>query len=49
MPCRAVSTRFKGAVITISHNQAFVESLCNEYWIVENGQVTKTDCPKYDH
>mmetsp|Transcript_24112 Transcript_24112/g.29214 ORF Transcript_24112/g.29214 Transcript_24112/m.29214 type:complete len:1292 (+) Transcript_24112:140-4015(+) len=30
---------FKGGVVTISHNEAFVEQLCNEKWKVEGGTV----------
>jgi len=40
--------KFRGAVITISHNQPFVEALCKEYYMVDNGQVTKTKKPNYD-
>jgi ATPase subunit of ABC transporter with duplicated ATPase domains len=38
--------QFKGGVITISHNEAFVENLCNEYWLVSDGVVTKSDSAK---
>ncbi|KOO35268.1 hypothetical protein Ctob_006459 [Chrysochromulina tobinii] len=31
---------FKGAVITVSHNQAFVAEIANEKWIVEDGKIT---------
>lgn len=31
---------FKGGVVTISHNEAFVSNLCNEYWTVANGEIT---------
>ena len=31
---------FKGAVVTVSHNEAFVAEISNEKWIVENGNVT---------
>ena len=30
---------FKGAVITVSHNEAFVAEIANEKWIVENGEI----------
>jgi len=30
---------FKGGVVTISHNEAFVEQLCNERWRVGGGVV----------
>ena len=31
---------FKGAVVTVSHNEAFVAEISNEKWVVENGSVT---------
>ena len=31
---------FKGAVVTVSHNEAFVAEISNEKWIVENGRIT---------
>ena len=31
---------FKGAVVTVSHNEAFVAEIVNEKWIVENGGIT---------
>jgi len=31
---------FKGAVLTVSHNQAFVAEIANEKWIVEEGKIT---------
>ncbi len=37
---------FKGGVVTISHNEAFVENLCNEYWLVADGVVTKSKTAK---
>lgn len=30
---------FQGAVLVVSHSEAFVEALCNERWQVENGTV----------
>lgn len=30
---------FKGGVVTISHNEAFVSQLCNELWHVGSGVV----------
>ena len=30
---------FKGAVVTVSHNEAFVSEIANEKWIVENGEI----------
>ena len=30
---------FKGGVLTISHNKAFVNELCNETWLVGDGVV----------
>ena len=31
---------FKGAVVTVSHNEAFVAEISNEKWVAENGSVT---------
>merc|ERR1712146_446333 len=31
---------FKGAVLTVSENEAFVAEISNEKWVVENGSVT---------
>ena len=31
---------FKGAVVTVSHNEAFVAEISNEKWIVEEGKIT---------
>ena len=31
---------FRGAVITVSHNQAFIAEISNEKWIVEDGKIT---------
>merc|ERR1712185_323207 len=31
---------FKGAVVTVSHNEAFVAEISNEKWIVEDGGIT---------
>ena len=31
---------FKGAVVTISHNQNFVAEISNEKWVVEDGQIS---------
>ena len=31
---------FKGGVVTISHNEAFVDQLCNERWRVGGGVVS---------
>ena len=31
---------FKGAVVTVSENEAFVAEISNEKWVVENGQIT---------
>ena len=31
---------FKGAVVTVSENEAFTAEISNEKWVVENGQVT---------
>eukprot|EP00930_Biecheleria_cincta_P046745 TRINITY_DN32281_c0_g1_i1.p1 TRINITY_DN32281_c0_g1~~TRINITY_DN32281_c0_g1_i1.p1 ORF type:complete len:1369 (-),score=275.65 TRINITY_DN32281_c0_g1_i1:67-4173(-) len=35
---------YEGAVIVVSHNQGFLNTLCDELWIVENGGVKV--CPK---
>eukprot|EP00397_Hematodinium_sp_SG-2012_P000762 GEMP01000763.1.p1 GENE.GEMP01000763.1~~GEMP01000763.1.p1 ORF type:complete len:1420 (+),score=303.17 GEMP01000763.1:231-4490(+) len=32
--------RFKGAVVTISHSKDFVTRVCNEQWLLENGDLT---------
>jgi len=31
---------FKGAVVTVSHNEAFVAEISNEKWIVQDGEIT---------
>ena len=31
---------FKGAVVTVSENEAFVAEISNEKWVVENTNVT---------
>ena len=31
---------FKGAVVTISHNEAFVQEIVNEKWVVADGEIT---------
>ena len=31
---------FKGAVVCVSHNEAFVAELVNEKWVVEDGAIT---------
>lgn len=33
--------RFKGAVVVISHSQAFVDGVCNELWHVADGKAVK--------
>ena len=33
---------FKGAVVTVSENEAFTSEISNEKWIVENGSLTVT-------
>ena len=30
---------FKGAVVTVSHNESFVAEISNEKWIVEDGKI----------
>lgn len=37
---------YEGAVIVVSHNQGFLETLCDELWIVQDGTVKV--CPKGD-
>jgi ATP-binding cassette subfamily F protein 3 len=37
---------YEGAVIVVSHNQGFLNTLCEELWIVEGGTVKV--CPKGD-
>lgn len=33
---------FKGAVLTVSHHEAFVRVLCNEAWDMKDGRLTVT-------
>jgi ATPase subunit of ABC transporter with duplicated ATPase domains len=33
--------QFKGGLLVVSHDQYFVNKLCNELWVIENGQATK--------
>lgn len=33
---------FKGAVLTVSHHDAFVRVLCNEAWDMDQGKLTVT-------
>jgi len=35
---------FKGAVVIVSHNQAFLMEVCTELWMVDAGKVTCTGC-----
>lgn len=37
---------FRGGVCTISHNEAFVANLCDEYLKVEDGEVSVSDSAK---
>ena len=32
---------FKGAVVVVSHDQFFVDSVCDEAWVVNKGAVKK--------
>ena len=32
---------FKGAVVVVSHDQFFVNAVCDEAWVVNNGKVKK--------
>ncbi|KAJ3361812.1 hypothetical protein GGF32_006987 [Allomyces javanicus] len=33
--------QFKGGVIMVSHDQRFIDMVCNEIWVCENGTLTK--------
>lgn len=33
--------RFSGGVITVSHDERFINSVCNEIWICEDGLLKK--------
>lgn len=33
--------RFKGGVITVSHDERFIDSVCNEIWVCEGGVLKK--------
>ena len=39
----AAIQRFKGGVVIVSHNEPFMEGLCEEYWMVESGVVRPRD------
>lgn len=32
---------FKGGVMVVSHDQHFINQVCNELWVVGNGEVSK--------
>lgn len=32
---------FKGGIAIVSHDQQFLDSVCNEVWICENGTLSK--------
>lgn len=32
---------FKGGVIIVSHDERFINTVCNEIWICENGVLNK--------
>ncbi len=34
---------FKGAVICVSHDQFFVQTVANEAWVVNEGKVVQVD------
>jgi len=34
-------TDFKGGVIVVSHDERFIDSICKEIWVCENGKVRK--------
>jgi ATPase subunit of ABC transporter with duplicated ATPase domains len=36
---KALNT-FAGAVLMISHNQAFLAEFCNELWVLDKGRLT---------
>ena len=37
---------FEGAVILVSHNASFMQTVCNELWVVEGGTVTPHKQPR---
>lgn len=39
---------YKGAVMVISHNQEFLDKICNETWTVANRKVTAPGNPAYE-
>lgn len=34
---------FKGGVILVSHDERFIDSVCNEIWVCDGGKVKKFD------
>lgn len=39
----AAIQKFRGGVMIVSHNEKFVEDLCEEFWLVESGVVRPRD------
>jgi ATPase subunit of ABC transporter with duplicated ATPase domains len=39
----AAIQKFRGGVLIVSHNEKFVEDLCEEFWLVENGVCRPRD------
>ena len=37
----AALKEFKGGVILVSHDERFIDPICNEIWVCENGRVGK--------
>ena len=37
----AALKEFKGGVILVSHDERFIDSICQEIWVCENGKVRK--------
>jgi ATP-binding cassette subfamily F protein 3 len=35
--------QFKGGLLVVSHDQYFVNKLCNELWVIEDGKATQFD------
>jgi ATP-binding cassette subfamily F protein 3 len=35
--------QFKGGLLVVSHDQYFVNKLCNELWVIEDGKATRFD------
>lgn len=37
---------FEGAVVLVSHNASFMQSVCNELWVVDGGTVVAHKQPR---